>query len=87
MRIMFWGSMLTSGIANACCEGSTYSGALVCADAPGSTVILTGGATSFFSFACSCVAGIVVTGTVSDANPCEPSAGENIVLGFALDLI
>ena len=69
------GIRLTSDAARACCEVTTGSSALSCANDPGSASMLAGGATSCVSFGYTWDTGIVVTGTVSGANPCEPDIG------------
>ena len=81
------GGMLTGSVAGAYCTGAAVSGALGCSDAPGGAVAFAGGATSNVSVDCPWGTGVVVTSTVTDANPCEPAFGEMIILGFALSLV
>ena len=81
------GGMLTSGTERDCFAGATCSGIIGFADTPGGTISFVEGATSFVSFACPWVIGVIVSGTVSGAKPCEAVVGEMIVLGFALSLV
>ena len=77
----------TGSSERAYCEGAAGSGALGSLGTPDGTVSFVGGATSCVRFCCPWVNGVVVTGAVSNVNPCEPGVGKPVVLRFVIGLV